>query len=56
MISYHLMNEEEKKIISDWQYSGEYEIYNMPSYEYQKENKIALANPKRKKIIILILI
>lgn len=46
MITYHVMTEEEKEIIASWNYTGEYEIYNMPSYQEQKEKKVAFGNPK----------
>lgn len=49
MIEYNLMNEFEKEIISSWKYDGEYTIYNMPSYEEQKNRGIALCNPQREK-------
>ena len=39
MLKYHIMNEEEKKIICDWKYEKEYEIYNLESYEAMKEKK-----------------
>lgn len=45
MLKYHIMNEEEKKIICDWKYEKEYEIYNLESYEAMKEKKSGLANP-----------
>lgn len=49
MLSYRLITEEEKTIISDWKYPGEYAIYNLPPYEEQKQRGIMLANPERKK-------
>ena len=30
MIDFHKMTEEEKNIICDWKYEGEYAIYNNP--------------------------
>ena len=47
MIAYHIMTEDEKEIISDWNYTKDYEIYNMPSYQQQKENCIGFGNPLR---------
>lgn len=49
MIRYHLMTEKEKEIVSDWKYDGAYEIYNMPSYEEQKEKGNSFGNPERSK-------
>ncbi len=46
MLTYHIMTESEKEIISAWNYSGDYEIYNMPSYQEQKKKSIAFGNPK----------
>lgn len=45
MITYHIMTELEKEIISSWQYDGEYEIYNMPSYQEQKEKGVGFGDP-----------
>lgn len=49
MMEYHQMNDDEKQKICDWQYTGEYEIYNMPSYDEQKQKGMGLANPARTK-------
>lgn len=44
-LTYHEATEEEKAVISGWQYDGEYAIYNMPSYDEQKRQDRAFANP-----------
>lgn len=49
MLTYHQMTETEAKLISGWQYPGEYAIYNMPPYEEQKAGKFGFANPERAK-------
>lgn len=36
-----------KETISAWKYDGDYEIYNLPSYEEQKETQAAFGNPGR---------
>jgi len=46
MLISHKLTEEEKKIICDWKYEGNYEIYNMPSYEEMYEKKWGFCNPK----------
>ena len=49
MVTYHLMTEDEKRVISAWHYRGEYAIYDLPPFEEQKEKGIALMNPARAK-------
>lgn len=46
MIRYHKMTEIEKEIISAWCYTGDYAVYNMPSYQEQKKQGIGFGNPK----------
>lgn len=46
MLTYHVMTEQERETVSNWKYTGEYAIYNMPSYQEQKEKKIAFGSPK----------
>lgn len=46
MLKYHKTTEEEKYIICDWQYEGEYSIYNNSPYKEQVKNHIGFANPK----------
>ena len=45
MITSHIMTETEKEIVASWTYPGVYAIYNMPSYQEQKEKRIALGDP-----------
>ncbi len=49
MITYHIMTESEKEEISSWNYTGEYQIYNMPSYKEQLKQGIAFGNPSCEK-------
>ena len=46
MLTYHVMTEQERETVSNWKYTGEYAIYNMPPYQEQKEKKIAFGSPK----------
>ena len=46
MLEYHKTTEEEKRLICGWRYEGEYAVYNVPSYEEQKEKHRGFANPK----------
>jgi hypothetical protein len=46
MLAYHKTTEEEKYIISEWQYEGEYALYNKASYEEDKRTGRGFANPK----------
>lgn len=46
MLSYHKTTEEEKYIITEWKYDGEYAIYNDEPYEEQKKKKFGFGNPK----------
>lgn len=45
MITYHIMTEPEKELIASWNYTGDYEIYNMPSYQEQKAQGVGLGDP-----------
>lgn len=45
MLTYHRTTEEEKYVICDWKYEGEYAIYNNPPYEEQVSKKRGFANP-----------
>lgn len=45
MITYHIMTEAEKEEIAAWNYTGDYAIYNMPSYQEQLQNGIGFGNP-----------
>ena len=46
MLIYHKITEEEKFLISEWKYCGNYEIYNNAPYEVQKEKGSGFANPQ----------
>ena len=48
MLKYHRITEEEKYIVSNWKYNGDYSIYNSLPYEEQKKLGIGLANTKNK--------
>ncbi len=45
MLTYHIMTEPEKEAAAAWNYTGDYEIYNMPSYREQKEQGVGFGNP-----------
>ena len=46
MLECHKTTEEEKYIISDWQYDGEYALYNKASYEEDKRTGRGFAKAK----------
>lgn len=46
MLEYHEMTAQEKEIVAGWNYTGEYEVYNMPSYQQQLEEGVAFGNPQ----------
>ena len=46
VLEYHRTTEEEKYIICEWKYIGEYAIYNNPPYAEQAKNHRGFANPK----------
>ena len=41
MLTYHKTTEEEKEIITAWQYAGQYAIYNTTPYAEQKKQGVA---------------
>jgi len=43
----HILTDAEKREICSWKYSGEYEIYNLPSYEIMQAKLIGFLNPAR---------
>ncbi len=45
-ITYRNLNEYDKKMICGWKYEGKYSIYNLKSYEEQKELKRGFCNPE----------
>ena len=46
MLECHKTTEDEKRIICEWKYDGEYAIYNSIPYEKQVETQRGFANPK----------
>ncbi len=46
MLKYHKMTEDEKYMVTGWEYPGEYAIYNLEPYDTQKEKRTGLANLK----------
>ena len=46
MLTYHKTTEEEKEVITAWQYAGQYAIYNTTPYAEQKKQGVGFANPK----------
>lgn len=45
MLMYHILTENEKKLVCEWKYEGEYAVYNLPSYEVMKIKCIGFMNP-----------
>ena len=45
MLTYHPTTEEEKYLITAWQYSGDYAMYTKPPYAEQKKSGVGFANP-----------
>lgn len=48
-LTYRHLTEDDKKQICSWRYEGEYEIYNLPSYEEVKARQNGFMNPKNEK-------
>ena len=46
MLACHLTTEEEKILITEWKYEGEYFVYNAEPYEEQKKKGFGFANPQ----------
>ena len=46
MLEFHKTTEEEKHVICEWKYDGEYAIYNNLPYEEQIEKHCGFANPR----------
>ena len=44
-LNYHIMTEDEKRIVCSWKYSDEYALYNLPAYEEMKTKKLGFMNP-----------
>ena len=47
-LEYHPTTEAEKELICQWQYPGDYAIYNSTPYEEQKRKNRGFANPKNR--------
>ena len=48
-LKYRHLTEDDKQKICAWQYTGEYKIYNLPSYDTMKAQKSGFMNPKNEK-------
>ena len=46
---YRNLSEDEKRQICAWKYGGEYDLYNLPSYEEMQVRQIGFMNPQREK-------
>ncbi len=46
MFACHPTTEEEKILITEWKYEGEYSVYNAEPYEEQKKKGFGFANPQ----------
>lgn len=46
MLACHPTTEEEKILITEWKYEGEYSVYNAEPYEEQKKRGFGFANPQ----------
>lgn len=46
MLQYHEMTAQEKETVAAWNYTGDYEVYNMPSYQQQLEQGVAFGDPR----------
>ena len=45
MLTHHAMTEDEKYVIADWRYSGDYALYNTRPYEEDRKKGVGFANP-----------
>lgn len=48
---YRNLSEDEKRQICAWKYGGEYDLYNLPSYEEMQVRQIGFMNPKNETAI-----
>ena len=48
MLACHPTTEEEKILITEWKYEGEYSVYNAEPYEEQKKKGFGFANPQNR--------
>ena len=51
---YRNLSEDAKRQICAWKYGGEYDLYNLPSYEEMQVRQIGFMNPQREKKIIMV--
>lgn len=47
MLQNHILTNAEKRELCSWTYSGDYTIYNLPTYEVMREKQIGFFNPDR---------
>ena len=45
MLTHHVMTEDEKYVIADWRYSGDYALYNTRPYEEDRKKGVGFAHP-----------
>ena len=45
MLTRHAMTENEKYVIADWRYSGDYALYNTRPYEEDRKKGVGFAHP-----------
>ena len=48
---YRNLSEDAKRQICAWKYGGEYDLYNLPSYEEMQVRQIGFMNPQREKLL-----
>ena len=48
-LKYRNLMDDDKQQICSWKYAGEYEIYNLPSYDVMKKQHIGFMNPSNEK-------
>lgn len=47
MLTHHSLTNAHKQEICQWQYEGDYAVYNLPSYEIMVERKTGFMHPER---------
>ncbi len=45
MLTHHAMTEDEKYLIADWRYTGDYALYNTRPYEEDRKKGVSFAHP-----------
>ena len=45
MLTHHVMTEDEKYVIADWRYTGDYALYNTRPYEEDRKKGVGFAHP-----------